>query len=160
MFFYLCNSYQTHLLSIAMPLGRIKWFLILLPSLFNLPMMSFSFIQEHKEYKKRNFPLVKEIVTHANWQKRSKDFLKTQKPLDYRTILRALHQQVIPVLLYQNIVDAGAQCVHQRTLYELEMISHRKINLRSASLKVSNSFKSQYRVWPVTYNDQVWLPFS
>lgn len=78
--------------------------------------MSFSFIQEHKEYKKRNFPLVKEIVIHANWQKRSKDFLKTQKPLDYRTILRALHQQVIPV---QNIVDAGAQCVHQRTLYEL-----------------------------------------
>lgn len=66
MFFYLCNSYQTHLLSIAMPLGRIKWFLVLLPFLFNLPMMSFSFIQEHKENKKRNFPLVKEIVTHAN----------------------------------------------------------------------------------------------
>lgn len=79
MFFYLCNSCQTHLPSIAMPLGRIKWFLILLPFLFNLPMMSFSFIQEHKEYKKRNFPLVKEIVIHANWQKRSKDFLKNSK---------------------------------------------------------------------------------
>ena len=41
--------------------------------------MSFSFIQEHKENKKRNFPLVKEIVTHANWQKGSKDFFKKLK---------------------------------------------------------------------------------
>ena len=81
--------------------------------------MSFSFIQEHKEYKKRNFPLVKEIVTHANWQKRSKDFLKNSKTAWLSNNSKGVASTSDSCSLYQNIVDAGAQRVHQRTLYEL-----------------------------------------